>query len=155
MLIASLEKVLHLMEEAQRNQSDRKPVAEAWISLSELEGQYLTNIGELRKSWHQLVEAKPRCWIQKNRFVRSNLRLVISIAKKYSYPGLDSLDLVQEGNIGLMKAVDKFDYRLGNKFSTYATWWIRQSITTGNCRSGANDQGSGSHCRGHKPGFES
>jgi RNA polymerase primary sigma factor len=61
--------------------------------------------------------------------VRSNLRLVLSIAKKYSYPGIDFLDFVQEGNIGLMKAVDKFNYRLGNKFSTYATWWIRQSIT--------------------------
>ena len=55
--------------------------------------------------------------------------LVLSIAKNYSYPGLDLLDLVQEGNIGLMKAVDKFNYRLGHKFSTYATWWIRQSIT--------------------------
>jgi RNA polymerase primary sigma factor len=65
----------------------------------------------------------------KDEFVRSNLRLVLSIAKNYSYPGLDLLDLVQEGNIGLMKAVDKFNYRLGHKFSTYATWWIRQSIT--------------------------
>ena len=65
----------------------------------------------------------------KDEFVRANLRLVLSIAKNYSYPGLDLLDLVQEGNIGLMKAVDKFNYRLGHKFSTYATWWIRQSIT--------------------------
>ena len=67
--------------------------------------------------------------LAKDQFVRSNLRLVLSIAKNYSYPGLDLLDLVQEGNIGLMKAVDKFNYRLGHKFSTYATWWIRQSIT--------------------------
>jgi RNA polymerase primary sigma factor len=65
----------------------------------------------------------------KDQFARSNLRLVLSIARKYSYPGLDMLDLVQEGNLGLMRAVDKFNYRLGHKFSTYATWWIRQGIS--------------------------
>ena len=74
----------------------------------------------------------------KKEMVEANLRLVISIAKKYTNAGCSSSILIQEGNIGLMKAVDKFEYRRGYKFSTYATWWIRQAITTVYRRSGAH-----------------
>ena len=79
---------------------------------------------ELQRAIHDSDEAKAE-------FIRSNLRLVISIAKRYTGRGLDLLDLVQEGNLGLIRAVEKFDWRKGFKFSTYATWWIRQAITRG------------------------
>jgi RNA polymerase primary sigma factor len=133
-LIGSLEEVLHQMESAQsavRSLSDKhsKAAREAKAQLNNLEKQHLTNTDELRKILALISENKTEMLHAKDQFVRSNLRLVLSIAKNYSYPGLDLLDLVQEGNIGLMKAVDKFNYRLGHKFSTYATWWIRQSIT--------------------------
>jgi RNA polymerase primary sigma factor len=94
-----------------------------------LEKEIGMSFGELEKKLTSLRAKKAQVALAKNDFVQANLRLVALIAKKYSGRGLAYLDLIQEGNIGLMRAVDKFDYRLGYRFATYATWWIRQAIS--------------------------
>lgn len=127
-LIGGVEEALSAMEEARRR-TRTKFLRGSGESLKELEGKYLIKIEELQDLVARIHTNKAEMQDAKDQFVQSNLRLVLSIAKNYSCPGLDFLDLVQEGNMGLMKAVDKFNYRMGNKFSTYATWWIRQSIT--------------------------
>ncbi len=94
-----------------------------------LEENHSITVGEIKEISRKLALGDARSRYAKKEMVEANLRLVISIAKKYTNRGLQFLDLIQEGNIGLMKAVDKFEYRRGYKFSTYATWWIRQAIT--------------------------
>ncbi|MDO8519064.1 MAG: RNA polymerase sigma factor RpoD [Deltaproteobacteria bacterium] len=97
--------------------------------IRKVETNYEANIHDLKRTFRELKYAEQEADRAKGDLVEANLRLVVSIAKKYTNRGLQFLDLIQEGNIGLMKAVDKFEYKRGYKFSTYATWWIRQAIT--------------------------
>ena len=109
--------------------NEKETIRELRLEIQNLATETAISILEFRKIVNQVQKGEREAAIAKKEMVEANLRLVISIAKKYTNRGLQFLDLIQEGNIGLMKAVDKFEYRRGYKFSTYATWWIRQAIT--------------------------
>ncbi|MFK0689918.1 RNA polymerase sigma factor RpoD [Mesorhizobium sp. IMUNJ 23033] len=109
--------------------NEKDAIRDLRAEIQHLATETAISILEFRKIVNQVQKGEREAAIAKKEMVEANLRLVISIAKKYTNRGLQFLDLIQEGNIGLMKAVDKFEYRRGYKFSTYATWWIRQAIT--------------------------